>query len=362
MSAHYSYDSLFQTTHAILVSMGFSKEHATTCTTVLLAAEKRGFATHGIARVGEYHRLWKAGRINTNPIPKIVRETLSTAVVDGDATMGMIPGKFSMELAIEKAKNVGTGWVATRNSSNFGIAGHYAMMALEHDMIGITMTNATPLVAPTFSAEAMLGTNPIAVAIPTLNHPPFVADFATAPINRGKFTMAAKKGEKLGFGYAQDIEGQPSDDPTILERGGAILPLGMDREHGSHKGYCLASIVDIFSAVFSGANYGPFVPPMVPYLNPLDQKVGEGVGHFFGAMRIDAFEEALVFKKRMDHWWETFKNAKPVEGKQVFIPGEIEFENEIRALKQGITLAPHVEKEFLAVAQEQNIRSLLEAV
>lgn len=362
MSIHYSYDSLFQTTHAILISMGFSKEHATTCTTVLLAAEKRGFATHGIARVGEYHRLWKAGRINTNPTPKIVRETPSTAVVDGDATMGMIPGKFSMELAIEKAKNVGTGWVSTRNSTNFGIAGHYAMMALEHDMIGITMTNATPLVAPTFSAEAMLGTNPIAVAIPTFSHPPFVADFATAPINRGKFTMASKKGEKLGFGYAQDSEGHPSDDPTILERGGAILPLGMDREHGSHKGYCLASIVDIFSAVFSGANYGPFVPPMVPYLNPLDQKVGEGVGHFFGAMRIDAFEEALVFKKRMDHWWETFKNAKPVEGQQVYIPGEIEFENEKRALKQGITLMPHVEKELLAVAHEQNVHSLLVAV
>jgi len=362
MSAHYSYDSLFQSTHAILVSMGFSKEHATTCTTVLLAAEKQGFATHGIARVGEYHRLWKAGRINTNPIPKIVRETPSTAVVDGDATMGMIPGKFSMELAIEKAKNVGTGWVSTRNSTNFGIAGHYAMMALEHDMIGITMTNATPLVAPTFSAEAMLGTNPIAVAIPTLSHPPFVADFATAPINRGKFTMAAKKGEKLGFGFAQDSEGKPSDDPTILERGGAILPLGMDREHGSHKGYCLASIVDIFSAVFSGANYGPFVPPMVPYLNPLDQKVGEGVGHFFGAMRIDAFEEALVFKQRMDHWWETFKNAKPVEGKKVFIPGEIEFENEKRALIEGISLVPHVEKELRAIIEEQHVASLLETV
>ena len=362
MSAHYSYDSLFQSTHAILVSMGFSKEHATTCTTVLLAAEKQGFATHGIARVGEYHRLWKAGRINTNPIPKIVRETPSTAVVDGDATMGMIPGKFSMELAIEKAKNVGTGWVSTRNSTNFGIAGHYAMMALEHDMIGITMTNATPLVAPTFSAEAMLGTNPIAVAIPTLSHPPFVADFATAPINRGKFTMAAKKGEKLGFGFAQDSEGKPSDDPTILERGGAILPLGMDREHGSHKGYCLASIVDIFSAVFSGANYGPFVPPMVPYLNPLDQKVGEGVGHFFGAMRIDAFEEALVFKQRMDHWWKTFKNAKPVEGKKVFIPGEIEFENEKRALIEGISLVPHVEKELRAIIEEQHVASLLETV
>lgn len=360
MSTYYSVDALASATHAILLSMGFRDEHARMCTNVLLAAEKRGFATHGIARVSEYHRLWKAGRIKSNPTLKIVRETPSTAVVDGDATMGMIPAHFSMELAIEKAKNVGTGWVATRNSTNFGIAGYYAMLALNHDMIGITMTNATPLVAPTFSAEAMLGTNPIAVAIPTLSHPPFVADFATAPINRGKFTMASKKGEKLGFGFAQDSEGNPSDDPSILERGGAILPLGMDREHGSHKGYCLASIVDIFSAVFSGANYGLFVPPMVPYLNPLSQKVGEGVGHFFGAMRIDAFEEALVFKQRMDHWCKTLKNAKPIEGKTVLIPGEIEFENEKRALAQGISLVPHVEKEFRALFDEQKIALVLE--
>jgi len=257
-----------------------------------------------------------------------------------------------MELAIKKAKDVGTGWVATRNSCNFGIAGYYAMMALEHDMIGITMTNASSLVSPTFSAEALLGTNPIAIAIPAKKQPPFVADFATTPINRGKFTMAAKKGEKIGFGFAQDKSGNPSDDPTILEKGGSMLPLGGDREHGSHKGYCLGSIVDIFSSVFSGANFGPFVPPMVAYLPIPEKKVGEGLGHFFGAMRIDAFQEADHFKAKMDEWIETFRGAKPADGQdRVIIPGDPERENEARIMVEGIELIPQVDADLKQIAE-----------
>lgn len=349
----YSYDSLQQFTTEVIVRMGFSREQAIECSKVFLAAEIRGISTHGVIRLGDYYKLWKAGRINTSPKVSIVYETPSTAVVDGDSTLGMIPAKFSMELAIQKAKNVGTGWVSTRNSCNFGIAGYYAMMALEHDMIGICMTNASPLVAPTFSAEAMLGTNPIAMAIPAKNQPPFVADFATTPITRGKFTIAAKKGEKIGFGYAQDSMGNPSDDPNILEHGGSMLPLGGSREHGSHKGYCLASIVDIFSAVLSGANFGPFVPPMVAYLPVLDKKVGEGLGHFFGAMRIDAFQEAEHFKSKMDQWIETFRNATPASGHdRVLIPGDIERENEARIMIEGISLIPQVESDLKQIAEK----------
>jgi L-2-hydroxycarboxylate dehydrogenase (NAD+) len=348
---NYTYDSLLKFTAEVLVKMGFQPAEAAECAKVFLAAEIRGFATHGVIRLGDYYKLWEAGRINTNPNVRIVHETPSTAVVDGDSTIGMISAKFSMELAIQKAKNVGTGWVSTRNSCNFGIAGYWAMMALEHDMIGITMTNASPLVAPTFSAEALLGTNPIAIAIPAMHQPAFVADFATSPINRGKFTIAAKKGEKIGFGFAQDKSGQPTDDPTILEHGGSMLPLGGDRMHGSHKGYSLASIVDIFSAVLSGANFGPFVPPMVAYLPVLDKKVGDGLGHFFGAMRIDAFQEADHFKRKMDEWIETFRNAKPAEGQErVLIPGDPERESEIRIRRDGITLIPQVETDLLQIA------------
>jgi L-2-hydroxycarboxylate dehydrogenase (NAD+) len=348
----YSYAYLKAFTIDVLIKMGFSPEQSDECAKVFLAAEIRGISTHGVIRLGDYFRLWEAGRINTKPDVRIVHQTPSTAVVDGDSTIGMIPAKFSMELAIKKAKDVGTGWVATRNSCNFGIAGYYAMMALEHDMIGITMTNASSLVSPTFSAEALLGTNPIAIAIPAKKQPPFVADFATTPINRGKFTMAAKKGEKIGFGFAQDKSGNPSDDPTILEKGGSMLPLGGDREHGSHKGYCLGSIVDIFSAVFSGANFGPFVPPMVAYLPIPEKKVGEGLGHFFGAMRIDAFQEADHFKAKMDEWIETFRGAKPADGQdRVIIPGDPERENEARIMVEGIELIPQVDADLKQIAE-----------
>jgi LDH2 family malate/lactate/ureidoglycolate dehydrogenase len=355
----YSYEQLFDFTTDVLVKMGFPRETSEDCAKVFLAAELRGFSTHGVIRIGDYFKLWQAGRINTKPNVRVVHETPSTAVVDGDGTIGMIPAKFSMELAIEKAKNVGTGWVATRNSCNFGIAGYYAMMALEHDMIGITTTNASPLVAPTFAAEALMGTNPLAVAIPTNRQPAFVADFATTPINRGKFTIAAKKGEKIGQGFAQDAEGIPSDDPTVLERGGTMLPLGGDREHGSHKGYIMGALVDIFSSVLGGANFGPFVPPMMSYLPMPKEKVGDGLGHFFGAMRIDAFQEADKFKASMDKWIETFRNAHPAKGcDRVLIPGDPERENEAKNRREGIYVIPQVEADLKNVAETLGLKFL----
>jgi LDH2 family malate/lactate/ureidoglycolate dehydrogenase len=136
-----------------------------------------------------------------------------------------------------------------------------------------------------------------------------------------------------------------------------MLPLGGDREHGSHKGYCLGAIVDIFSAVFSGANFGPFVPPMVTYLPIPEKKVGEGLGHFFGAMRIDAFQEADHFKAKMDEWIETFRNAKPAEGQDhVIIPGDPERENEARIMVEGIQLIPQVESDLKQIAEHFGLK------
>jgi L-2-hydroxycarboxylate dehydrogenase (NAD+) len=352
----YSHNSLKKLAQDIFVKIGYNTNQSEFIADVIVRAELRGHPTHGMIRIKDYLHLWKSKRLNTTPDIKIVHETPGTAVVDGDSSIGMLPARFSMNLAIEKARNVGTGWVATRNSCNFGIAGYYSMTALEHDMIGITMTNASPLVAPTFSSEAMLGTNPISYAIPAKNQPAFVADFATTPINRGKFTIAAKKGEKIGFGFAQDKDGNMTDDPTILEKGGAMLPLGGDYEHGSHKGYCLGSIVDIFSAVLSGANFGPFVPPMVSYLPLLDKKVGEGLGHFFGAMRIDAFQPADEFKSKMDLWIETFRKAKSTPGhSSVLIPGDPEREKEEKFKSEGITLMPVVIKDLKEITAEFNL-------
>ncbi|MDD4033673.1 MAG: Ldh family oxidoreductase [Bacteroidales bacterium] len=352
----HSYGRLFDFTVEVLKHMGFSQKDSEECAVVFLAAELRGISTHGVIRLGDYCKLWEKGRINTAPNIQIVHESPCTAVIDGDGTIGMIPARMAMRKAMEKARNAGTGWVCVKNSCNFGIAGYYAMMALEEDMIGITMTNASALVAPTFSAEAMMGTNPLAIAIPALSQPPYVADFATTPITRGKFTLAAKKGEKIGFGFAQDKQGNPSDDPTILERGGSMLPLGGTREHGSHKGFCLGSMVDILTGVLSGANFGPFVPPMVPYLSMPENQVGKGLGHFFGAMRIDAFMPAAEFKQRMDLWIETFRNAKPANGcEKVLIPGDPERESEIRIRKEGIQLSPQVEKDMEEISEKFGI-------
>lgn len=336
--------------------MGCSEPDAQVIAEVFMAAEIRDHASHGMIRIKDYYELWKAGRVNVTPEVKIVHESPSTAVVDGDNAVGMVAARKAMELAISKAEKAGTGWVATRNSNHFGIAGYYAMMALEHDMIGITLTNANPLVAPTFSISRMMGTNPIAVAIPALRQPPFVADFATTPIARGKLAVAEKKGEKVAFGFVQDKTGKPSDDPAILKSGGSMLTLGGDRLHGSHKGYCLSSIVDIFSAVFSGANFGPFVPPSVAYLPVLEKKVGEGTGHFFGAMRIDAFQPAEEFKRKMDEWIETFRTSKPAEGQErVLIPGDPEREAEARIMKEGIKLVPAIKDDLVRIARELGI-------
>jgi len=211
-------------------------------------------------------------------------------------------------------------------------------------------------VAPTFSISRMLGTNPIAVAIPAGAEPPFVADFATTPVARGKLAVAEKKGEKVPPGLVQDRNGNPSDDPAILKSGGSMLTLGGDRIHGSHKGYCLSAIVDIFSAVFSGANFGPFVPPSVAYLPVLEKKTGEGTGHFFGAMRVDAFRPAGEFKAQMDEWIATFRLAKPAEGAgKVLIPGDPEREAEERIMRDGIELVPAIKKDLLEVAMALGI-------
>ena len=354
--AKYSYSYLFGFISQILQKMGFSEENAVNCARVFLAAELRGISTHGVIRLADYFKLWEAGRINVTPDIRVIHESPSTAVMDGDGTIGMLPATRAMNVAITKARTAGTGWIAVRNSSNFGIAGYYAMMALEHDMIGFACTNASPLVAPTFSAAPMLGTNPIAVAIPAGQQPPFVADFATTPVTRGKFTIAAKKGERLNFGYAQDVEGNPTDDPTAIEHGGSMLPLGGDREHGSHKGYCLGAIVDILAAVLSGANFGPFVPPMMSYLPLLDQKSGEGWGHFFGAMRIDAFMPAGDFKERMDKWIVTMRGVRPAKGQErVLIPGDPERENEERIVREGIELLPQVVADMIALAKKTGV-------
>lgn len=352
----YKYDYLYEVTRNILLKMDCSARDAEVITDVLLKGELRAISSHGLLRVKTYYDLWKKGRINSKPDIKVIHETPSTAVIDGDKAFGMVAGKKSMDLAIEKAAKSGSGWVATRNSNHFGIAGYYSMLALEHDMIGITMTNANASVAPTFSLERLLGTNPIAFAAPADKYPPFIADFATTPVARGKVVIREKKNEKIPFGFIQDKDGHPTRDPADLRLGGAILPLGGTRELGSNKGYCLGGMVDILSGVLSGAGFGPFVPALAAYLENDREEVGEGTGHFFGAVRIDGFMKAEEFKSRMDKWIETIRNSKPTEGQeQVLIPGDPERKAEEKLMKEGIYLVPQVAEEYKGVADELGV-------
>lgn len=335
----FPYAQLAAFTKAIFQKIGCPEAHAETATKALLSADLRGIDSHGVARLSGYVRLWEVKRVNATPDIRIIHESPSTAVIDGDSGLGLVIAPFAMQVAIEKAKTAGTGWVSVQNSNHFGIAAHHAMMALEHDMIGWAMTNASPLVAPTFSIDKMLGTNPICVAAPAGAEPAFVADLATTTAANGKLEILQRKKQDTPSGWVQDKEGNPSHDANILKQGGALLPLGGDREHGSHKGYALGAVVDIFSALLSGANYAPWVPPFPAYVPMPAQQPGKGIGHFLGAMRIDAFRPADDFKKHMDHWIGGFRNARPAPGqKKVLVPGDPEREMEAERSVLGIPL------------------------
>jgi len=348
----YTYSHLFNFAVVVFMKIGCSSKEAESAAKVLVSADLRGIDSHGVARLSGYIRLWDVHRVNSKPNIQIIHETPSTAVIDGDSGLGLVVAPFAMQVAIEKAKKVGTGWVSVQNSNHYGIAAAHAMMALEHDMVGISMTNASPLVVPTFSIQKMLGTNPICVAVPAGKQPPFVADLATTTAANGKLEILQRKNMNTPFGWVQDADGNASTDANILKKGGALLPLGGDREHGSHKGYALGAVVDIFSGLLSGANYAPWVPPFPAYVPLPEKQPGKGIGHFFGAMRVDAFRTVDDFKKDMDDWIEGFRNATPSPGNEkVLVPGDPEREMEAERLQHGIPLVPQVAEDLQKLAE-----------
>jgi len=350
------YEQLLHFTISVFRQIGCPEKDAQTAAIALLSADLRGIDSHGVARLIGYVRLQEAGRANTKPNIRIIHETPSTAVVDGDSGLGLVVAPFAMQVAIEKAEKVGTGWVSVQNSNHFGIAGYHALQAVQQDMIGIAMTNASALVAPTFSIERLLGTNPICVAVPAGEEPPFVADLATTTAANGKLEILQRKSEDAPLGWIQDKDGNASTNPHELKTGGALLPLGGDRDHGSHKGYALGAVVDILSAVLSGANYGPWVPPFPAYVPMPTGMPGKGIGHFLGAMRIDAFRPADDFKYHMDKWIRRFRSATPADGHdKVLIPGDPEREMEAQRQVSGIPLVSSVVEDLKTLAAKLKV-------
>ena len=336
---------------SVFESIGCTEVDAQLAADVLVSADARGIDSHGVARLAGYVRLYDHGRLNPKPNIHILHESPSTALLDGDRGLGLVVAPKAMEIATAKAAAAGTGWVAVQNSNHFGIAGYHAMKAIPQQMIGWAMTHAAPLVTPTFSKEKLLGTNPIAVAIPALEEPAFLADFASTAVAYGKLEILQRKGLDTPDGWVQDKDGQPSNDAFAIKNGGALLPLGGDREHGSHKGYGLGAVVDILSGVLSGANFGPWVPPFATAgFMQAGETVGHGTGHFLGAMRVDAFRPTDLFLRDMDTWIRRFRSAEAVEGKQVLIPGDPERLLEIERRRDGIPLLEPVVADLKALA------------
>lgn len=352
----YNYNRLYDFTKLVFMHCGMNDKDAAQAADVLIEADLRGIDSHGVARLNGYVRLWQKGRANMQPQFSIIHQTPSTATIDADAGLGLVSAPYAMRIAIEKAKQVGTGWVAINNSNHFGIAAYHAMMALPEDMIGMALTNASPLVAPTHSKQRMLGTNPICYAIPAGKHHSVVIDLATSTAANGKLEIAQRKNKKVPLGWLQDKQGLDTDDPNALKESGILLPLGSGHTQAGHKGFALSALVDIMSGVLSGANYGPWVPPFVAFLNPLEDQPGKGIGHFVGAMRIDAFRDANAFKKDMDQWIDAFKNAQRIdENIPVIIPGEPEFETKAERLQHGIPLNELVIEDLKQLAGELGI-------
>jgi LDH2 family malate/lactate/ureidoglycolate dehydrogenase len=353
---HVSSEKLRSFCAEALEKQGVSAQDAQITARVLVEADLRGIASHGVARMSRYVTGIQQEMMRPKASAKVVHETPVTATIDADAGLGQPISYRAMQLAIRKAQEHYLGFVGVRNSNHFGIAGYYAMMALSADMIGFSSTNSEVLVVPTFARNAVLGTNPLAIAIPTNRERPFVLDMSTATVTRGKLEVYARLEKPIPMNWATDENGVATDDPSrvlqnIMKRaGGGLLPLGGSlEESGGHKGYGLALAVEIFSAVLSGALYANKVYPKDENGKPLPS----GIGHFFGAMRIDAFRSKDEFKCDMDDLIQRLKNAPKAEGaERIYIHGEKEFEEAERLEKQGVPLNPKVVQDLRGIAKQ----------
>jgi LDH2 family malate/lactate/ureidoglycolate dehydrogenase len=352
----FSASYLREFTTAVFSHFGVGRADAELAADVLVKSDLRGIDSHGVARLHTYFEMLELGRINPKPNIAIVRERASVATVDGDNGLGLVVAPKANAIAMDKAEQHGSGWVSVCNTNHFGFAGYYPLMALQRDLIGWAMTNSTKLVAPLWGAERMLGTNPIAIAFPGYKEPPIVIDMATSAVAYGKIEIALRKSEQIPIGWIIDKDGNDTKDPQDMLDGGAQLPLGSEKAMGGHKGYGLASMVDILCCVLSGANWGPFAPPFALRQEIPARSVGKGIGHFFGAMQIDGFIDKNEFKKQIDEWIRVFRSTKPAPGTQgPLIPGDPEREAEAIRIKEGIPLLKPVVNDLRDIAKRTGI-------
>ena len=316
----------------MLAKVEISTDQAAIVAEVLAASDLRGIESHGIARLESYYvnRL-RAGQIEKAPTVEVVRETDTSILLDAGNGLGHPVAKRAMQTVIDKAREHGAAFGAVRNSNHYGIAGYYAMLALEHDLIGMASTNTIRFGAPTFGRDVMLGTNPLAFAIPTDKEPAFVLDFATTTVPKGKLEVYARKEKLLNPGWAIDENGKETLDP-LTALNGALLPLGgFGIDTGGHKGYGLGLLVDIFCGVLAGGKFGNAGPRLS------DGPVPGAISHWFAAFRVDGFRDVADFKRDMDKELRDFKDSAKAPGQdRIYVAGEIEYEKTLDARKNGV--------------------------
>ncbi len=342
----------------VFCGLGVPEEEARICATVLITSDLRGIESHGVGRLKYYYDRIRAGVQFTQTRIEVVRESETTALVDGHHGMGHVIATYSMRLAMRKARQYGLGAVTVRNGTHFGIAGYYPLMAAAEGMVGFTVTNARPAIAPTFSTEPMLGTNPIAFAAPSDMPFPFCLDGATSITQRGKIEVAARAGKPVPEGWVIDAEGNPLTDPErILEDLGAataaLLPLGgAGEELAGYKGYGLAVMVEILSAALSG---GVFMKDLLGFADDGSRRPYM-LGHFFLAIDIEHFVPLDVFRRITGQIMRELQNGRRAPGQErIYVAGEKEYEREKVVRERGVPVNQNLRRELQVMRDELSI-------
>jgi L-2-hydroxycarboxylate dehydrogenase (NAD+) len=330
----------------VFTGIGVPLEDAKVCADVLITSDKRGIDSHGVNRLKPmYYDRIKKGIQNPVTDFEVIREGPTTAVVNGNTGMGHLIAKKSMQMAIDKAKKYGTGMVVAQNSTHFGIAGYYALMAAEAGLIGIIGTNARPSVSPTYGYEPMMGTNPLTIGMPSDEDFPFILDSATSIIQRGKVEVAARSNTPINEGLVIGAEGNFLTDPNniltkILEGEASFLPVGGLAETGGYKGYGFGTVVEILSAALQG---GAFLRAIT----------GVNLGHFFMAFDVCAFTDLDEFKKTTGDILRALRASKKIKGQdRIYTAGEKEHLAWLYRKDKGVPLSKNLQLEMLQMRNE----------
>jgi L-2-hydroxycarboxylate dehydrogenase (NAD+) len=336
-------DTMRPVVEGIFEKLGLPTPDAKQAAEVLLYADLHGIDSHGVSNMMQHYERWVGtGDINPTPQPKVLREAPATLTLDADRGLGLVIGPYAMRRAMEKAETCGIGAVAVKNVNHFGACAYHAQLALERDMIGVVMTTSGLCTAPTFGAEARLGTNPIGFAAPTRNEVPFLFDASMSSLPINKVDLAKRLGRQLAGGCIATADGEPILDDTAVPEKYLILPLGSTRELGSHKGYGLGVMIDILSGILSGG--APSLQPAPP------------VSHHFLAYRVDAFTDLDEFKDDLDRFLKALRETPPAPGhERVYYAGLPEHEDAIERGQHGVPYHPDVIEWFRDAATRHGV-------